>query len=461
MIYPVLTTTTATVLLRFSLFSAVSRAMSTTSSVPPLSQQQQPPPPQSELVHLLDLATACVACTLSAAQTIDRIAAVQNARLKADGTCVTDADYAAQGLICQAVRAVSRHVRIVGEESEVEMAAHMPVAAVSNASSSDKNALLQQSSSSSSSAVWRRTRQELSLRYHQITSVPRWPLAQGIVVRTHDDDEDDAHVERLLLDELHASTTSDGNHNMDQHDLLVDASRVSVIVDPLDGTKAYANGDYDAVSILICITLDDEPYFGVIGKPFGYTKAANDQSGLEDNGLTSMLDTKCIVVYGGPLLKGVYVAGGRTIPPHSATASTTRTMTLDHDDLPRAVISSSRSSGVVQDFCAHLADQNLIHREPLLISGAGEKSMRLILSLHNEALWFFPKSGTSLWDVAAPDALLRALGGKLTDKFGRNLDYSKPRTEAENTHGVVACNDAHLHAQCIALFQQGDWDSRI
>jgi 3'-phosphoadenosine 5'-phosphosulfate (PAPS) 3'-phosphatase len=267
-------------------------------------------------------------------------------------------------------------------------------------------------------------------------------------------DMDAAHVERLV-DEL---------ASRDQSDLLVDASRVSVIVDPLDGTKAYANGDYDAVSILICITLDHEPYFGVIGKPFGYTKAAADQNGPEDNGLTTMLDTKCIVVYGGPLLKGVYVAGGRTIPSHVATAAT-RTMTATgatkENDLPRAVISSSRSAGVVQDFCAHLADQNLIHREPLLIAGAGEKSMRLILSLHKEALWFFPKSGTSLWDVAAPDALLRTLGGKLTDKFGRTLDYSKPRTEAENIHGIVACNNAHLHAQCIALFQQGDWDSRI
>ena len=99
--------------------------------------------------------------------------------------------------------------------------------------------------------------------------------------------------------------------------------------------------------------------------------------------------------------------------------------------------------------------------EPILISGAGEKSLRLILQVNNEALWFFPKKGTSLWDVAAPDAILRSLGGKLTDKFGNSMDYSKAREDAENMEGVVACIDANLHAKCIELYRQGDWASRV
>lgn len=96
----------------------------------------------------------------------------------------------------------------------------------------------------------------------------------------------------------------------------------------------------------------------------------------------------------------------------------------------------------------------------MLISGAGEKSLRLILQKNNEALWFFPKAGTSLWDVAAPDALLRSLGGRMTDKYGREMDYSKTKEEAENVDGVVACIDAKLHAECVRLFQEGDWSER-
>ena len=252
-------------------------------------------------------------------------------------------------------------------------------------------------------------------------------------VSAADGDPSDAEVEELV------------RGLVDPEECVVDASRVGVIVDPLDGTKAYAQGEYDAVSILICITLDFQPYFGVIGKPFGYLEGAN---------LTSMLDTSCITIYGGSLLKGVYIAGGQSIEASPIAAE-------KEDDLPRAVISSSRSKGVVRDFCLHLAKYNLIHKEPLLISGAGEKSLRLILQFNNEALWFFPKSGTSLWDVAAPDAILRSLGGKLTDKFGNEMDYSKTRADAENMEGVVACIDSELHAKCIALFKEGDWASHL
>jgi hypothetical protein len=129
-------------------------------------------------------------------------------------------------------------------------------------------------------------------------------------------------------------------------------------------------------------------------------------------------------------------------------------------DLPRAVISTSRSEGVVHDFCIHLGEQGLVYPEPMMCSGAGEKSLRLILQRKNEALWFFPKAGTCLWDVAAPDALLREMGGRMTDKYGREMDYSKSREEAENMDGVVACIDAELHEKCIQLFREGDWNDR-
>lgn len=373
-------------------------------------------------VNLLDLAAACVACTETASMAIQKIAAQssttgnsqadsKNTRLKEDGSFVTDADFAAQGVIVQAVRSVSEHIRIVGEESAEEMAAHI-----------GQHAFLDDN-------VLKRTQQEIRLRYHQ-KQVHPLPLAQGVSPA----DNSDASVEEAL------------SGLEDPDDCIVDASRVGIIVDPLDGTKSYAHGEYGAVSILICIILDYQPFFGVIGKPFGYLPGAQ---------LSSMLDTKCVTIYGGPLLNGVYIAGGKTLKASPITTSGD-----NEDGLPRAVISGSRSKGVVHDFCVHLGEKGLIHKEPLLISGAGEKSLRLILQINNEALWFFPKSGTSLWDVAAPDALLRSLGGKLTDKYGNEMDYSKTRTDAENMEGVVACIDADLHEKCIRLFREGDWVTR-
>ena len=392
-------------------------------------------------VNLLDLASACVACAEAASRVIKAIAEPQdqgdnddhgdpnvdpnnpssllhkNTRLKDDGSFVTDADFAAQGIIVKAIRSISPHVRIVGEESAEEMAMH-------------SGKYLQYNINDD--VILHRTQQELRLRYHRKVIHPM-PLAEGNAVQNHSDDVTNDEATKFLHGVL------------DPDECFIGSSRVGVVVDPLDGTKSYAQGEYDAVSVLISIIVDNEPYFGVIGKPFGYPEGAN---------LSSVLDRSCVIVYGGPLIKGVYVAGGREIVATPLISS-------NDSDLPRAVISSSRSNGVVQDFCAHLAAQKLIHKEPILISGAGEKSLRLILQVNNEALWFFPKKGTSLWDVAAPDAILRSLGGKLTDKFGNAMDYSKAREDAENMEGVVACIDADLHAQCIELFRQGNWATRV
>ena len=104
-----------------------------------------------------------------------------------------------------------------------------------------------------------------------------------------------------------------------------------------------------------------------------------------------------------------------------------------------------------------LADEGLLRSDPVFISGAGVKALNLLVGSNNESLWFFPKAGTSLWDVAAADALLRVVGGRLSDKYGRDIDYSKSRQDAENNDGVVACNDAALHEECIRLFQEADW----
>jgi 3'-phosphoadenosine 5'-phosphosulfate (PAPS) 3'-phosphatase len=359
-------------------------------------------------VNLLDLASAAVACTVTTSRVIRERNEDKNTRLKQDGSFVTDADFAAQGVIVQALHTVSDQIRIVGEESAAEMAQHAP--------SSDVE-LFQ-------ADLLPRTRAELRMRYGGETP-EHWPLSRNAATSA-----------------VAVISNLDTNAASDEHDWVVDASRVSVIVDPLDGTKSYAQGDYDCVSILIGIVVDNEPIFGVVGKPFGYT------------GLDPILDSSCVTVYGGSLVKGVYVAGGEALIP--------KPIQVDRglDALPRAVISGSRSQGVVHDFCVHLGTQGLLHPEPMHVNGAGEKSLRVIFQRNNEALWFFPKAGTSRWDVAASDALLRALGGKLTDKYGREMDYSMSREASENVDGVVCCIDKTLHSECIRLFQDGDWMER-
>ena len=370
-------------------------------------------------VNLLDLAASAVASAVAAARPIRELSERKNVRAKEDGSAVTDADFAAQGIIVRALRQVEGDFRIVGEESPEEMEQHM------RQETPDEYTERQR--------IFRLAQRELRYRYNGIDT-DRMPLAQA------EDEQEDEEEEEEAMGEPPTAAENE------RPDYIVDANRVSVFVDPLDGTKAYAKGEYDTVTTLIAIILDNQPYFGVITKPFGY-KAQ-----------TSILDTGCVTIYGGNLLRAVFVAGGKACPQPGSSSSSSSSSSLS--GLPRAVISQSRSKGIVRDFVDHLAREGVVHSEPLFVSGAGEKSLRLVVGTEDETLWFFPKAGTSRWDVAASDAILRAFGGRVTDKYGEDLDYSTSRDDAENADGIIASNSASLHAECIRLFKEGNWHER-
>jgi fructose-1,6-bisphosphatase/inositol monophosphatase family enzyme len=367
-------------------------------------------------VNLLDMASSVLASAVASSLSIRAFAQPsdgdndsKNARLKPDGTFVTDADFAAQSIITSAVRRVSANVRILGEESP-ETVAKIP------------NKELEHESDLRVQANCRR---ELYLRFKNRNQ----PLSASLPMPLASSSSDNSTPANDVSFELSEE---------EKKEVVVDVSRVCVIIDPLDGTSSYAKGLYDVVSILISVNLDYQPHFGVICKPFGY------------DGLPSIMDLKCAAVYGGPLIGGGFIAGAEALKGPSHGSQSTY--------LPRAVISSSRSKGVVEDVCQQLGSLGVIHPEPLHISGAGEKSLRLVLRRNDEGLWFFPREGTSLWDIAASDAILRSLGGKVTDKHGRPLDYSKSRDDADNVDGIIACSDHKLHAECMRVFKEGNWE---
>lgn len=377
-------------------------------------------------VNLLDLSAAAISSAIVAADQIIALASgngdglddagdenKKNARLKIDGSFVTDADMAAQQIIVDALYKVSSGIRIIGEENEEEMR---------------KRAITGHEKKLES--MFELARKEVSMRYQELPC-DKLPLSQSKqgekdepVTAKEDVTEKDSYV--AVIDKM--------------QEYEVGTNRVTIWIDPLDATNSYAKGDYGPVSILVAIIVDQIPCFGVICKPFGYS------------GQPLILDTGCMAVYGGTLLGAAYIAGGSRLQNNNQNNQIVVTK-----DLPRAVISKSRSQGI-QNFVTHMAEKGLVHPDPLLVSGAGEKSLRIITRFENEGLWFFPSGGTSLWDVAASDALLRAIGGKLTDKYGNTMDYSKTRKEAENEDGVVACYDENLHSECIRLFSEASWE---
>ena len=74
-------------------------------------------------------------------------------------------------------------------------------------------------------------------------------------------------------------------------------------------------------------------------------------------------------------------------------------------------------------------------RELLKSGGCGNKIM-LVLEGRVDA-YAYPSVGTKKWDTCAGEALLRAVGGTLTDVFGRTLDYSADPTNYQNSHGLL------------------------
>lgn len=64
--------------------------------------------------------------------------------------------------------------------------------------------------------------------------------------------------------------------------------------------------------------------------------------------------------------------------------------------------------------------------------------------------YVFPSPGCKRWDTCAPEAVLHAMGGKLTDIKGRLYDYSKGVFKV-NEWGTLATVKEEDHTEYLGL----------
>lgn len=191
-------------------------------------------------------------------------------------------------------------------------------------------------------------------------------------------------------------------------------SRAALFVDPVDGTRDFIakNGEF---AVMIGFAEEGRATAGVIASP------ALSAPGSSERGL----------VYAGAEGLGAFRVheGGARTPIHVS----------DQRDLRacRCAVSRFHRATAVDQRLALLELKELV-----TVGSAGLKAVRVATG---ELEVYAHPSGrpVKLWDACAPDALVRAAGGILTDALGRPFDY---RGDLAQGVGTLAANPV-LHAE--------------
>jgi len=211
-----------------------------------------------------------------------------------------------------------------------------------------------------------------------------------------EEDDVEADTEDLVM-EMDAEVLQNAN-NLSQEMNSINIQDLVVWVDPLDGTKEFTEGNVTHVTVLIGISHAGRPLAGVIHQPFA---------------------TPARTIW------GIVGLGQFGIPPSSRS-----------DGLRIVTTTKSHSSeNVILSLEAIKADQ------VIRTGGAGYKVLQLLEGVADA--YIFPTPGCKKWDTCAPEAILRACGGRLSDALGEDIDYADTTPRAfTNWTGVIATRGA-------------------
>jgi 3'(2'), 5'-bisphosphate nucleotidase len=221
----------------------------------------------------------------------------------------------------------------------------------------------------------------------------------------------DRAADELIVHGLRRHFPSDGILSEEAHD---DGDRLSKtrvwMVDPMDGTQQFIE------------------HIGEFAVMIGLSVAGEAQLG---------------VVY-HPTLDRMYVAApglGAFVEEHW-TIKRLRVSALSDPSQMVAAMSRSHHSPVVDRIRHHLG----ITREVR----SGSVGLKFGLLAEGRAhLYIHPGSRTNQWDTCAPEAILRAAGGRVTDATGAPLRDNTPETR--NLNGIVASNGLVHEAALAAI----------
>jgi len=188
----------------------------------------------------------------------------------------------------------------------------------------------------------------------------------------------------------------------------VQDEQIVIWVDPLDGTAEFTQGLLDHVTVLIGIAINGEAKAGVVYQPY-YNYEQGDDAKLG----------RCI--WG---LVGLGSFGFEPkLPPADRHLITT---TRSHSDwIVTSAVHACGPRGPSGD-----PEEGIVR-----VGGAGHK---VLLIIEGKAhAYVFASKGCKKWDTCAPEAVLTAIGGRLTDICGNPILYHS-EVQRKNLGGVLA-----------------------
>jgi 3'(2'), 5'-bisphosphate nucleotidase len=181
------------------------------------------------------------------------------------------------------------------------------------------------------------------------------------------------------------------------------SSRVWMI-DPIDGTSDFLRGEPGYV-VMVGFCFEGRPAVGAVAQP------STGAVWLGETGVGAFKESP----------------DGKRLPISVSSVAEPQAI--------RLVSSKSHRSAYYQRF-----RDSLGITDELAVGSVGMKVS--LIAEGSRDLYVYPGSQTKIWDSCAPEAILTAAGGKLTDSEGALLCYSE--AHLQNPRGVVASN-GHVH----------------
>ncbi|KAI3383989.1 hypothetical protein SNEBB_001779 [Seison nebaliae] len=225
--------------------------------------------------------------------------------------------------------------------------------------------------------------------------------------------EEDLDVDYNKIDDRLICTSKDEDilkENCPKNLLELNEEDIHIWVDPLDATREFTTGEYEAVTILVGMAYNERPIAGIICQPFF-------NEGKTSRTLWS-------------------IVGGKTVGLNPLP----RTKEKDSE----LILTQTKSH---QSEITNLCKEAIAPTKTLSMGGAGNKGLSVLEGKAD--VYVHACIGTKRWDTCAIEAFTMALGGKMTDLEGKLYSYSTKIDNAHNLGGVLFCRDEKIWEKCM------------